>query len=1203
MATISELNIRLGLLSKDFDRQLSAFEKRMQGVADRMGSIGTTMSLAISAPLAALGAIALKTAAEYESMALAMGNAFESVGLGTQMAASEIEKLRQIALAPGLDFDQAVKGSVRLQGVGLSAEKARLILKELGNQIAATGGSADQLDAVTKQFSQIIGKGRLLQEDLSIILENMPGLARVLKEEFGTTSAEAIRALGVSAEDFIDRITNRMATMPRVAGGLANAFTNASVAIRQSFAVVGEAINKTFNVTGLLNNFSDWIVGLAESFAKLDEGTQAVVLSVGAFVFALGPAIKAMSLIVSGTTSVVGAFSRVAESFRITSAAGTGTIGVFSRMNTAMKLNVFIAATSAILAIAAAFAVYNSRAEEANFGAQVFAEAQQTIAEEVGKETAALNKNIEVLKSTTATTDERAEAINELRRLYPDYLRGVDLEKASLIDLTEIQGRLNNEILQGVAERQKGVAVNKVYEEQAKLLLRIQEIQRTGKVTTSEATLIDTGEMIRAGGVAEAVILKLKAQSESLGKQAKVVGDDFDKAFGIGAKSANKQYDALTRQRQAVEDAKDALEDMTPAQREAAKNVAEFEQRFTKSAAAISAGTSETAKKTKLYADALKSIRAVAEKGDVLGADLFGEQVNEISNQIERLLEGGFKPYGKEVQSLRAMLVTLSKESGKGFASANFAQATIAELDKIENAIGDVNAAFEPIVIDPPLVEPTVEAINKVSDALAKIQSPPPLVFKSTTPEVGDVPTLPSIEIPKQVVSIETGGAIAGLKELQEVALESIETNTSYLATWTQIQEIMALSTEGLNGFSEAMSAAAEMAAAQGDVLGSMALAVGDAVAQAAAQGASSFGELANAAVGAAAKIVRAWIQQGVAAAVAKALSFLPFPFNLAAGAVAGAAAATLFNSAIAAIGIPALAEGGVVSGPTMVMVGEYPGASSNPEIVAPESKLTKIFSGELSKAQSPMFSAISNIAGAVNNIAAPAYFIENKSSQASAVSNTKNSSGDVRNEKHLESAVSAISNIANTANAAFSDFSKKHETNTSDRSDVTQTTVANLASSITNLFGGASIQAKAFSRNSETNDNSKGDTTHTVTIEGDVSSAVTGGNEVNETHVSKAITAISNSVSTLLSTVLPGGVTNLKIPAFATGGVVKTPTFGLLGEYAGAATNPEIIAPEGKLRQIFREEGGDTTLSATIRGDDILFLVDKAAKRRGRIA
>ena len=37
---------------------------------------------------------------------------------------------------------------------------------------------------------------------------------------------------------------------------------------------------------------------------------------------------------------------------------------------------------------------------------------------------------------------------------------------------------------------------------------------------------------------------------------------------------------------------------------------------------------------------------------------------------------------------------------------------------------------------------------------------------------------------------------------------------------------------------------------------------------------------------------------------------------------------------------IPALASGGIVSAPTLAMVGEYGGASSNPEVIAPLDKL-----------------------------------------------------------------------------------------------------------------------------------------------------------------------------------------------------------------------------------------------------------------------
>ena len=48
----------------------------------------------------------------------------------------------------------------------------------------------------------------------------------------------------------------------------------------------------------------------------------------------------------------------------------------------------------------------------------------------------------------------------------------------------------------------------------------------------------------------------------------------------------------------------------------------------------------------------------------------------------------------------------------------------------------------------------------------------------------------------------------------------------------------------------------------------------------------------------------------------------------------------TAMLAAVTAAGIPMLAEGGVASGPTLAMVGEYAGASSNPEVIAPLDKL-----------------------------------------------------------------------------------------------------------------------------------------------------------------------------------------------------------------------------------------------------------------------
>jgi len=53
-----------------------------------------------------------------------------------------------------------------------------------------------------------------------------------------------------------------------------------------------------------------------------------------------------------------------------------------------------------------------------------------------------------------------------------------------------------------------------------------------------------------------------------------------------------------------------------------------------------------------------------------------------------------------------------------------------------------------------------------------------------------------------------------------------------------------------------------------------------------------------------------------------------------------------LVRGLFSAISVPAMAEGGIVSGNTMVNVGEYPGVQSNPEVIAPLDKLRSMIGG-----------------------------------------------------------------------------------------------------------------------------------------------------------------------------------------------------------------------------------------------------------------
>jgi len=109
--------------------------------------------------------------------------------------------------------------------------------------------------------------------------------------------------------------------------------------------------------------------------------------------------------------------------------------------------------------------------------------------------------------------------------------------------------------------------------------------------------------------------------------------------------------------------------------------------------------------------------------------------------------------------------------------------------------------------------------------------------------------------------------------------------------------------------------------------------------------------------------------------------------------------------------------------------------------------------------------------------------------------------------------------------------------------------------------------------------------------------------------------TAVAEQIKKILSTVpfplnlaiaagagsIVGSLFAKTIPAFADGGIISGPTIGLMGEYAGARTNPEVIAPLDKLKSMIATNGGSTEVFGTISGADILLSSDRAKKNRNR--
>jgi hypothetical protein len=151
MAVSAGLIARIGAEIGPLQRALKTAERDLKSFSRKAGTLGDTLSAGISAPIAIIGGSALKAAGDIEQLQLALESTFKNQGRTIAESRKELEALRQSAKAPGLDFEQAVKASIRFQNVGISAEKARKAIEELANATATSGGTAENFNSATVQ--------------------------------------------------------------------------------------------------------------------------------------------------------------------------------------------------------------------------------------------------------------------------------------------------------------------------------------------------------------------------------------------------------------------------------------------------------------------------------------------------------------------------------------------------------------------------------------------------------------------------------------------------------------------------------------------------------------------------------------------------------------------------------------------------------------------------------------------------------------------------------------------------------------------------------------------------------------------------------------------------------------------------------------------------------------------------------------------
>lgn len=751
---IGDLLIRIGYA---FDSaSLKQAEKELKRSGKNLADVGQSITLGLSAPLGAFGIAAIKAAGDIEGLSLAMKSTFANAGRSASEAATEIAALQEAAKAPGLEFEQAVRASIRLQSVGFSAEESRKTITELANAIAATGGSAENLTSVTQQFAQMASKGSVLQEDLSIIKENLPSISGLMQKAFGTTTAEGLRNLGITGKQFIEEMTKGMEGMARVEGGISNSITNAGSAITQFLAGVGQEINKTFDLSSKSDQFSAYLKQLGDTFKNLSDNTKQWIVKIGLFVVALGPALLVMSAIKSAAGQAAGAinsaitplkafadgYMKVANAVKLAAAeeilatkaveaakASTATataildasttvksrataatkllkaqeieaaaasrllaaqtatttaataaggsaftrataaiVGGFKAMSAAAKAFVVIGIAVIVYEIAKAIYEWTNRLSDAEQAQQNVNDAMKEAETSISAEKVAVTSLIGIINSETSSREAKLKAIEDLRRINPQYFGDLTLENASVQKLTDTYDTYIANILKAARAKKAQEALIKLDEEEVVLLdKQAKAEERMNKLRAEGGVVNFVKEYIASYDYTGPVdaLKRIKIEREKLTAVVKS-GFEEETKNAAAAQAAQAKYNAETEA--------------------AALRKTTASQVSVSASASASEAIKLEAEQAKVLAENLKLVNDEANKQSSSGIKDIGEKVKIAEDNIRRLIDAGFDPLGKEVTSAKESFTALNREMLSMSRFEKEGQRLINNLQALKNA-------------------------------------------------------------------------------------------------------------------------------------------------------------------------------------------------------------------------------------------------------------------------------------------------------------------------------------------------------------------------------------------------------------------------------------------------------------------------------------------------------------------------------------
>lgn len=304
----------------EVDNLEDRFDALREG-AGRLTQIGGILTASVTVPLTAIAGVGIRSAQQLETFAAAL-----RVTIGDAERANAVfDELYEFSAGSPFDWRSLSDGTRLLSAFGTEAEEIVPTLKRIGDIASGTGQNIAELAEI---YGKAQVQGRLTMEDINQLTGRGVPLIQEFAAQFGVAQEE-IRDLASTGAINFANLEAAFVSLTSEGGkffGLTEAMAETSAG---RFARLKDSIEQVTDIIGtnLLPFFDAVVMALQDAtewFVALDEGTQDLIVSLGAAVAILPVLTTAVGALATAFLSLSVAGAPVWAAFAVGGAAIVG---------------------------------------------------------------------------------------------------------------------------------------------------------------------------------------------------------------------------------------------------------------------------------------------------------------------------------------------------------------------------------------------------------------------------------------------------------------------------------------------------------------------------------------------------------------------------------------------------------------------------------------------------------------------------------------------------------------------------------------------------------------------------------------------------------------------------------------------------------------------------------------------------------------